>query len=181
MKKVVLVFGLLSGAVAAAMMLLTLPFMHRIGFDHGLVIGYTTIVLSMLFVFFGIRSYRDNIAGGSVTFGRALGIGILIAVISSLCYVVTWEILYFNFMPDFWDKYTAYAVEQARASGATQQTLDETARQMKEFKQVYDQPLVNAAYTFIEPFPVGLVIALVSAGILRRRRPAGVRGSVAAL
>jgi hypothetical protein len=175
MKKVVVTFGLLSGAVSAAMMLMTVPFMHRIGFDYGLVVGYTAIVLSFLFVFFGIRSYRDNVAGGSVTFGRALSVGILIALISSLCYVVTWEFVYFNLMPDFWEQYSAYAVEHARAAGASQQTIDETSRQMREFKQVYDRPLMNAAYTFIEPFPVGLVIALVSAGILRRRRPAGVR------
>ena len=139
MKKVVVTFGLLSGAVSAAMMLMTVPFMHRIGFDYGLVVGYTAIVLSFLFVFFGIRSYRDNVAGGSVTFGRALGVGILIALISSLCYVVTWEFVYFNLMPDFWEKYSAYAVEHARAAGASQQTIDETSRQMREFKQVYDQ------------------------------------------
>jgi hypothetical protein len=180
MRKVVLIFGLLSGAVSAALMLMTVPFMHRIGFDYGLVVGYTAIVLSFLFVYFGIRSYRDNVAGGTVTFGRAFGVGILIAVISSLCYVVTWEFVYFNLMPDFWDKYSAYAIEHARASGATQQTIDETTRQMREFKQAYDRPLINVAYTFVEPFPVGVVVALVSAGILRRRRAAGMRG-VAAL
>jgi len=180
MRKVILVFGLLSGAVSAALMLMTVPFMHRIGFDYGLVVGYTAIVLSFLFVYFGIRSYRDNVAGGTVTFGRAFSVGLLIALISSLCYVVTWEFVYFNLMPDFWDKYSAYAIEHARASGATQQTIDETARQMRELKQSLDNPLINAAYTFIEPFPVGVVVALVSAGILRRRQAAGMRG-VAAL
>jgi uncharacterized protein DUF4199 len=180
MRKVVVTFGLLSGAVSASLMLMTVPFMHRIGFDYGLVVGYTAIVLSFLFVYFGIRSYRDNVAGGTVTFGRAFGIGLMIAVISSLCYVITWEFVYFNLMPDFWDKYSAYAIEHARASGATQQTIDETTRQMRELKQSLDNPLINAAYTFIEPFPVGVVVSLVSAGILRRRRAAGVRG-VAAL
>jgi len=120
------------------------------------------------------------VAGGTETFGRAFSVGVLIALISSLCYVVTWEFVYFNLMPDFWDKYSAYAIEHARASGATQQTIDETARQMRELKQSLDNPLINAAYTFIEPFPVGVVVALVSAGILRRRQAAGMRG-VAAL
>lgn len=180
MKKVVLVFGLLSGGVSAALMLMTVPFMHRIGFDYGLVVGYTAIVLSFLFVYFGIRSYRDNVAGGTVTFGRAFAVGLLIAVISSLCYVATWEFVYFNLMPDFWDKYSAYAIEHARASGASPQTIEETSRQMSELKKSLDNPLVNAAYTFIEPFPVGVVVSLVSAGILRRRSAAGMRG-VAAL
>src|SRR4029079_13227798 len=128
MRKVVLVFGLLSGAVSAALMLMTVPFMHRIGFDYGLVVGYTGIVLSFLFVYFGIRSYRDNVAGGTVTFGRAFGIGLMIAVISSLCYVITWEFVYFTLMRDFWDKSSASAIEHARASGASQQTIDETTR-----------------------------------------------------
>src|SRR4029078_7609645 len=104
MRKVVLVFGLLSGAVSAALMLMTVPFMHRIGFDYGLVVGYTAIVLSFLFFYFGTRSYRDNVAGGTVTFGRAFSVGLLIALISSLCYVVTGEFLYFNLIADFCDK-----------------------------------------------------------------------------
>ena len=179
MKKVVVTFGLLSGAMSAAMMLLTVPFMGRIGFDRGLIVGYTAIVLSFLFVYFGVRSYRDNVAGGSVSFGRAFTVGILIALISSVCYVITWEIVYFKLMPDFWDHYSAHAIEHARASGASQQTIDETSRQMRELKVVLDNPLVNAAYTFIEPFPVGLLISLISAAILRRRRPAGMRGAAA--
>jgi len=91
MKKTVLVFGLISGAVAAALMFLTLPFADRIGFERGYIVGYTTIILSFLLVFFGIRSYRENIGGGSITFGRAFAVGILITLISCVCYVVAWE------------------------------------------------------------------------------------------
>ncbi len=173
MKKVVVIFGSISGAVSGAMMLLTVPFMGSIGYDRGLLVGYTAIVLSFLFVFFGIRSYRDNVAGGSVGFGRAFTVGILIALISSACYVATWQVVYFKLMPNFMDDYSAHAIEHARATGATQQTLDDLRRQMKELKVQLDRPLVNAAYTFLEPFPVGLVIALVSAGVLRRRAPSG--------
>jgi len=66
-------------------------------------------------------------------------------------------------------------IERARASGASQQELQETARQMQSFKKLYDNPLVNAAVTFLEPFPVGLLVTLVSAAVLRRREPVGVR------
>jgi hypothetical protein len=82
---------------------------------------------------------------------------------------VTWEIIYFKLAPGFADKYSAYAIEKARASGASQQKIDETARQMQTFKQLYDRPLVNAAITFVEPFPIGLVVTLISAAVLRRR------------
>jgi Protein of unknown function (DUF4199) len=169
MKKTVITFGLISGAVSSLMMLATVPFVDRIGFDRGVVIGYTAIVLSLLLVFFGIRSYRDNIGNGQITFMKAFAVGISIAVISCLFYVVTWEILYYNFLPDFWDKYGAQVVEKLKASGATDAAIQAQLQQIKTYKEQYANPLINAARTFIEPFPVGLVITLVSAAVLRRR------------
>lgn len=168
MKKTVLVFGLLSGGLSALLMVLTVPFMDRIGFDRGLVVGYTAMVVSFLFVYFGIRSYRDTVAGGQLSFGRGVAVGLLITVVSCACYVVAWQVLYYNFIPDFFDKYTAHAIEQLRASGASPAAIDQKAREMADFKTMYDNPLVNAAFTFIEPFPVGLAITLISAGLLRR-------------
>jgi len=169
MKKTVLTFGLISGVVSSLMMLATLPFIHRIGFDKGAVIGYTSIVLCFLLVFFGIRSYRENVGNGSITFGRAFGVGILITLISCAFYVVTWEIIYFKLMPDFADKFTNYAVEQVRASGASQQVIDAKMQEMKSFIVKYNNPLFNAAITFTEPFPIGLIITLISAAVLRKK------------
>jgi uncharacterized protein DUF4199 len=169
MKKTVVTFGLISGAVSSVMMLLTLPFLDRIGFDHGEILGYTLIVLSFLLVFFGVRSYRDNVAGGTLGFGRGFAVGILIALVSCVCYVATWEIIYFKLAPGFADKFAAHAISKAKASGASQQAVDEVARQMQELKRMLDRPVINAAMTFMEPFPIGLVVALVSAGILRRK------------
>ncbi len=171
MKKTVLTFGLISGAFSAVMMLLTLPFLDRIGFDHGEVLGYTLIVLSFLLVFFGVRSYRENVAGGSLTFGRAFAVGILITLISSVCYVATWELIYFKLSPGFADKFSAHAIAQVKASGGGQQKIDEKTREMQKMKEMLDNPLTNAAMTFIEPFPVGLIVTLISAAVLRRRRP----------
>ena len=71
MKKIVLTFGLIAGAILSAMMLITLPFQDAIGYDRSAVIGYTSMVVAFLLVFFGVRSYRDNVAGGAVRFGRA--------------------------------------------------------------------------------------------------------------
>jgi len=168
MKKTVLTFGIISGIVSSLMMLGTVPFMHQIGFDRGLIVGYTAIVLSFLLVFFGIRSYREQ-SGGTITFGRAFTVGILITLISCLFYIATWQLVYFKLQPDFMDKWEAYAVEQVRAEGGGPEKIEATRRQMRSFKEAYDNPLTNAAYTFIEPFPVGLLITLVSAAALRRR------------
>ena len=170
MKKTVLTFGLIGGAIMAAMMFATLPFVDRIGFDKGVIIGYTTMILAFMLVFFGIRSYRENVSDGHITFGRAFAVGILITLVICVCYVVAWEIIYFKFMPDFVDKYSSYVIEKARASGASQQVIDAQLQQMKSFKAMYDNPFINAAITFTEPFPVGLIITLISAAILRKKR-----------
>lgn len=172
MKKTVLTFGLIGGAVMAAMMFATLPFIDRIGFDRGEIVGYTTMILAFLLVFFGVRSYRENVGGGNITFGRAFAVGILITLVVCICYVVAWEILYFKFMPDFADKYANYMVEKVKATGASQQVIDAKLEEMKSFKTMYDNPFINSAITFVEPFPVGLIVTLISAAFLRKKTTA---------
>lgn len=173
MKKTVLTFGLISGAIMSVMMLATVPFMDRFGFDKGEVIGYTTMVVAFLLVFFGIRSYRDNIAGGTISFGRALAVGLAITAIASLCYTATWEVLYFKVMPDFATKYTQYQMERARAQGKSDAELLKMRADAEKFARSYRNPVFNSAITFLEPLPVGIVITLVSAAILRRKRRGG--------
>jgi hypothetical protein len=172
MKRVVIVFGLISGAISSAMMFLTLPFIKSgaINNHNGEVIGYTAIFLSFLLVFFGIRSYREN-AGGSITFGRATAVGLLITLISCVFYIASWEIIYFKLSPDFADKYAARAIDDMRQKGASDAAIAAKKIEMEKMKAMYDNPLINAAVTFIEPFPVGLVVTLVSAAILRKRTP----------
>jgi hypothetical protein len=169
MKRTILTFGLISGAVSSLIMLATVPFVDRIGFDKGVVVGYTAIVLSFLLVFFGIRSYRDNAGNGQITFSKAFAVGICITLVSCICYVATWEVLYYGFLPDFMDKYNAHMIENLRASGASATAVQAKIEQLKKYKEVYDNPLFNAAMTFIEPFPIGLVITLISAAVLRRK------------
>jgi hypothetical protein len=169
MKKTILTFGLISGAISTVLLSATVPFADKIGFDKGEYLGYTVIVLSLLLVFFGIRSYRDNVGQGQISFGRAFVVGIAITVISCLCYVAAWEVLYFHFLPGFMDKYSAYMVQKLQASGTSPAAIQAQAEQIRKYKEMYDNPLINAAMTFIEPFPVGVVIALASAAILKRK------------
>jgi len=169
MKKTILTFGLISGAISSLVMVAIVPFKDRIGFERGPVIGYTSIVLSFLLVFFGIRSYRDNIGNGHITFLKAFTVGISITLISCICYVVTWEIIYYNFLPDFWDKYGAHLVEKLRASGASPAAVQAKLEEVTRYKELYQNPLLNAVLTFIEPFPIGLVITLISALALKRK------------
>ena len=168
LKKRILTFGLLSGVICAGLMNLSLLFAHRIGYEHSMVVGYTIMVMSFLLVFFGVRSYRDEECGGTISFGRAFGMGMGIMLITCVCYVVSWEIMYYFFMPNFFDNYGAYVIEKARAAGANAAELEAKAAQMRHAKELYANPFYNAAMTFIEPFPVGLLITLISAVILRK-------------
>ena len=176
MKRIVLTFGLISGVISSALMFLTLPFMHsgRVNFENGYVIGYTAIVLSFLLVVVGIRSYREN-NGGTITFGRAFTVGILITLISCVFYVASWEVIYFKIMPDFADKYAAHAISDMREKGASDAAIAAKKVEMEKMKTMLNNPLLNAAMTFIEPFPVGLVVTLISAAVLRRKRPIAVQ------
>jgi len=173
MKKIVLTFGLIAGAILSVMMLITMPFHDAIGFDRAMVVGYTSMVLAFLLVFFGVRSYRDNVAGGAVSFGRAFVVGSLIGVVASLCYVATWQAVYYgsDIADDYLPKYQEHVVAQARADGESEAAIAAKRAEMERFAELYRNPAINAAFTLAEPLPVALVIALVSAGVLSRRRP----------
>lgn len=130
----------------------------------------TSMVLAFLLIYFGVRTYRDNVAGGTAGFGRALAVGALIAVVASVCYVATWQVIYYKLAPDYAEKYQAHILAEARADGQTEEAIARKKAEMDEFAEFYDKPVINAAITFIEPLPVAMVVALVSAGVLSRKR-----------
>jgi hypothetical protein len=170
MRKIVLTFGLIAGAILSVMMLITQTLLDNIGFDKGEIIGYTTMVLAFLMVFFGVKSYRDNVGGGRVTFGRAFLVGLSITAVASFCYVATWQVVYHKIAPDFGDKYAAYVVDKAKKSGATDAEIAAKTKQMADFQEMYRNPLINIGLTFLEPLPVGILFTLVAAGVLSRKR-----------
>lgn len=170
MKKTVWTFGLISGAILSAMMVLTIPYAHSIGNTRALIVGYTTMVLAFLLVYFGVRSYRDNVAGGRVGFGRAFAVGMLIALVSAVCYVATWELLYFKLAPNYAVQFKAEADAKALAGGGTPAEIERRRADARKMWAMYDNPAINAAMTLVEPLPVGLLAALLSAGVLSRRR-----------
>ena len=170
MKKTVLKFGVISGIISSVLMVATVPFIDRIGFDNGVYVGYTAITLSLLLVFVGIRSYRDNISNGTISFGKAFIVGLLISAISGLFYVLTWEIVYSNFLTDFGEKMTNHMLEKVRASGAGPAEMAAEIERLKGIFELYRGSLLfRAAITFLEPLPVALGVTLISALILKRK------------
>ena len=180
MKKIVLTFGLISGLILSVLMNGSLLLSTKIGSGHSMLLGYTIMVASFLLVYFGIRTYRDNILDGPISFARAFACGILITLLTTVVYVVAWEIVYFNFMPHFMDSYFAAQIHTVQTSGIDPAAAARKISVIKHSQQLYQNPFVNMAYTFIEPLPVGVVITLVSAAILRRKAPLGSTAAVPA-
>lgn len=171
MKKVVLTYGLIAGAIFVTFMFGAWPLWKNgtISFENGELVGYTSMVIALSMVFFGIKSYRDNYLHGSITFGNALKVGGLITLVASLGYAVGWE-FYFNLLaPDFMEKYAGFSIEKARSGGMAEVDLQKLIASMDSMKVWYKNPVLRFGMTLMEVLPVGIVIALVSAGILRRK------------
>jgi hypothetical protein len=170
MKKTILTYGLISGAVSAVLMVLMALSIHNTNnFDNGEWYGYAGMVISFMFVYVGIRRFRDQENQGQISFGKAFQIGLLIALISSVCYVVAWLFVYYTIMPDFMEKYAQYALDKMRTGGASEALIQQKSAEMEHYKTLYKNPITIAAVTFMEPLPVGLLMSLLSAFILRRK------------
>lgn len=172
MKNIVLKYGLVGGVVCTALMWATLPFIDTIGFENGVYVGYTGILISMLSVYFGMRAYRDTVLGGSMSFAKGFNAGLLITLITCLFYVASWLTMYYFVIPDFGVKYGAYLVESAQARGASPAEIEAMVAQSAQVRDMLDNPAINAAVSFTEPFPVGLLVTLISAAILRKQEAA---------
>ena len=177
MKKNVWKYGLLSGLVLALTMAVTVPFEHHIKASYGMVVGYTTMVLSFLIVFVGVKRYRDTECGGSITFGRAFAAGALMMLISCVCYVAMWEALAATVEKNFAHDYAAGMVKQAQDSGLQGAAMEAKIAEAHKFEVMYSNPLYRMSMTLLEPLPVGLVMALVTAGILHRKPEDAIPGA----
>ena len=172
MKNTIIKYGLISGAISAVcmgVMGFILKSGGNNGFDNTMYVGFTLIFLAMAVIFLGIKAYRDKENDGKVSFGKGLMIGLGIALISSVCYSLMWLVVHYNFMPNFIEDYANYTIEKLKASGASEADLLKTQEQNDFFKDMYKSPLGVFAVTLIEPLPIGIVIALIAAFILKRK------------
>src|SRR5437899_634142 len=114
MKKIILVYGLIAGAIVGAMLLVSMPLYESgtLHFENGQWLGYATMVIALSLVFFGIKSFRDNHAGGSITFWNGLKIGLMITLIASLMYALCWEITYNTMKGDLLKQMNEQAIEK---------------------------------------------------------------------
>ena len=182
MKKDVWKYGLLSGLALAIMGAATVPLEHKLGTSNSvaMAVGYTVMVLSFLIVFVGVKHYRDTECGGSITFGRAFAAGALMMLITCACYVLLWEALVATVEKNFAHQYTASMIQRAQNSGLQGAALDAKIAEAHKFEITYANPLYRMAMTLLEPLPVGIVMSLVTAGILRRKPEDAVQSAATA-
>lgn len=170
MKKNVLVFGLISGGIVSLLMIvLTTIFCGNDNYDGSMLIGYASMILSFSFVFVGVKNFRDKHNAGLIGFGKAFWVGLLITLISSTMYVITWIIVYKTMMPDFMEKYAAHMIEEAQKSGASAEQIAAQASEMAMYSEMYKNPLFIILLTYAEILPVGLIVSLITALILKRK------------
>lgn len=171
MKKVVLVYGLIGGAIVGGMMFITMPMLTKgtIDFGKGELIGYSTMVIALSMVFFGVKSYRDNQLEGTITFGKGFQVGILITLMASVMYALSWEVVYSMIGQEFLQAMNHHYELELRASSATDAEIQKSVSDMASFMEWYKNPLIRFGMTLMEIFPVGLLNTLVSAGLLRKK------------
>lgn len=170
MKKNILIFGLISGTIVSVFMGVSMVLCYnKNNYSGSMVLGYTMMLLAFAFVFVGIKNYRDKFNGGLISFGEAFKVGSLIALVASTMYVITWLIVYYNFIPDFMDKYSAHIINEAKAAKVSQADLDKQIAQMDSMKKIYKTPLGVILMTYLEILPLGLIVALISSLILKKK------------
>jgi hypothetical protein len=170
MTRIVLIFGLIAGAISAALMWLLIAVQNNglVNLDNGMLFGYATMIIALSLVFFGIKSYRDN-NGGRITFLKGLQVGILISLISAVIYAGSWELYYRGSGQEFLQKYTAHYIDGMRKDGKSEADIAKAETEMAQFQEMYKNFFVRFAMTLMEILPVGIVVTLISAGLLRKR------------
>ncbi len=174
MKRNILVFGTIAGLLVSAFMGTSMAIMLSSGSEMeggsgAMIIGFASMAVAFSFVFVGIKNFRDKQNGGVLTFGQGFLMGFLISLLASTLYVITWAVEYHYFFPDFMEKYAALQIKELNASHLKPDELAKKIKGVQEAKENYKNPLFFALYTYTEILPLGLLITVISALILKRK------------
>jgi Protein of unknown function (DUF4199) len=169
MLRTILLFGLIAGLIVGVPMV-TMMLLHRGHQASGYIIGYLTMLIALSTVFVAIKRHRDAALGGVIKFLPALGIGLGISAVAGVIYVLAWELSVAFVHLDFAAAYSDMLIAQQRAKGVSGPALDRFIAEMDRFRPNYANPLYRLPMTFAEIFPVGVLVSLVSAALLRNSR-----------
>jgi len=170
MSRIILIYGVAAGLIVIVPMSLMLANAEHGSAATSMFAGYLIMLLALSLVFFGVKRRRDRDLGGVIRFVPALLAGLGISAVAGVIYVIGWEITLAVTDFAFIDSYSSAAVEAARARGASSADVAAVVAEMDEFRRQYANPLFRLPMTFIEIFPVGLLVSLISAALLRNSR-----------
>jgi hypothetical protein len=170
MKKIIITHGLISGLLVSIFMVCSIAFCYSSNnFNGNMLVGYASMILSFSLIFVGVKNFRDKQNDGIISFGKAFQIGFLIALIASSMYVIAWLVDYYFFIPDFMDKFCSQAIATSKAGGASPAEINAQTAEMDNYREMYKNPFGVIFLTYMEILPVGLVVSLISALILKRK------------
>jgi Protein of unknown function (DUF4199) len=169
MQRMILVYGSIAGTIELALLALAMA-LGTHGGALGMAIGYLSMLIAMSMVFVGVKRFRDEQQGGVIRFGKAVLVGLGIAAVATLFYVLGWEVYLWATDYTFADKYTANQLANMRAAGASATELARFKQDMAGFAQMYANPVSRMLMTVMEIFPVALLVPLLSAALLRNPR-----------
>jgi Protein of unknown function (DUF4199) len=174
MRKTILTYGLIGGGLSMIFTCLIATLCEReiLTFGNAEGVGYASMVIALSMIFFGIKSYRDNYGKGAITFWKGVQIGILITCIGSVGYVIGGELytaINPGFAPKVMEKYKEFETNKMKQKGASQEEIDTVVKQMTDMVKMMENPLIRFVIYLVEIFPVGVVITVLSAALLRKR------------
>jgi hypothetical protein len=170
MKKTVWVYGLIAGGIVAATMAATTLLFKNIGHSQaGMLVGYTSMLLAFSLIYVAIKNFRDQQNRGAISFGKAFKIGVGISLVASTIYVGVWLLEFYFVFPDFGDKYAAEAIAKLNASNLPKAEIAAQTDKLNSFSKMYKNPFFNACITYTEILPVGLIVSLICAALLKKK------------
>jgi len=168
MGRIVLVYGALAGTATILSMITGFEMSDGKGASTSMAVGYLIMLVASSFIFVGIKRYRDIEQGGVIRFWKALGIGVMVAFVAAVCYVAIWEVYLALTNFEFIENYLAGSLEAQIAEGLAGEELQAQIAKNEEFKEFYFNPFLRVPITMTEILPIGLLVALISAALLRK-------------
>ncbi|MEL1265230.1 DUF4199 domain-containing protein [Pseudoxanthomonas putridarboris] len=171
MWRTLLKYGLIAGVIAGgALLTVSLLYDGQPPPTYGMALGYTSMLIALTAVFVGIKRHRDVALGGVIRFWPAFGLGLGISLLAGVFYVLAWELSMVLIGHDFAEMFGNMMLERAKAQGLQGDALAQATARAEQFVAMYRNPLVRLPMTFAEIFPVGVLVSLVSALVLRNPR-----------
>jgi hypothetical protein len=171
MKKTILRYGLFGGLIVAAVLIGGTLYCYNTGkFEGSMIVGYASMVLAFSFIFVAVKNLRDKNYGGSISFGKALKAALLVTLVTSTIYVVVWLFCYYLFVPDFMEQYSSYMLKKMAEKGGSAAEIAKQKEQISMYASWYKNPVLIALLTYMEILPVGIIVSLLAALLLKRKK-----------